>query len=96
MQHLTGGPRSRDSGYVSDSFDSEPGEFVVVMNDEEQYSIWPADRELPRGWSSVGVRGPKDECLAHIETVWTDMRPRSLREAMERDLRGDPKRRTKD
>ncbi|CAA9295628.1 MAG: MbtH-like NRPS chaperone [uncultured Gemmatimonadetes bacterium] len=56
--------------------------YNVVMNHEEQYSIWPADRELPLGWSAVGKTGPKAECLAHIEEVWTDMRPRSLRERM--------------
>jgi MbtH protein len=56
--------------------------YTVVMNHEEQYSIWPADRELPLGWSAVGETGPKAECLAYIEKVWTDMRPRSLRERM--------------
>jgi MbtH protein len=56
--------------------------FQVVVNDEEQYSIWPADRELPNGWRAEGVSGVKDDCLAHIELVWTDMRPRSLRERM--------------
>ena len=56
--------------------------YTVVMNHEEQYSIWPADRELPPGWSAVGKTGLKAECLAYIEEVWTDMRPRSLRERM--------------
>jgi MbtH protein len=56
--------------------------FNVVVNHEEQYSIWPADRELPAGWSAVGKSGTKQECLAHIETVWTDMRPLSLRKRM--------------
>ncbi|WP_433217541.1 MbtH family protein [Microtetraspora malaysiensis] len=54
----------------------------VVHNDEEQYSIWPADRENPSGWYDAGFSGTKDECLEHIERVWTDMRPKSLREAM--------------
>lgn len=54
-------------------------QWKVVVNDEEQYSIWSADRESPAGWHEVGVRGAKEECLAHIERVWTDMRPRSLR-----------------
>jgi MbtH protein len=53
--------------------------FRVVLNHEEQYSIWPADRADPPGWRSAGVTGTKEECLAHIETVWTDMRPLSLR-----------------
>lgn len=57
--------------------------YRVVRNDEDQYSIWAADQELPSGWYDAGVVGPKDECLAHIERVWTDMRPRSLREAMD-------------
>lgn len=53
--------------------------FVVVVNDEEQYSVWPADRELPAGWRKDGFSGHKDDCLAHIDLVWTDMRPASLR-----------------
>jgi MbtH protein len=56
--------------------------YKVVVNHEEQYSIWPADRELPRGWEEVGKAGPKEECLAYIEEVWTDMRPLSLRKSM--------------
>ena len=56
--------------------------FTVVRNDEDQYSIWPASRDLPPGWLSAGVTGTREECLAHIDTVWTDMRPRSLRERM--------------
>jgi MbtH protein len=56
--------------------------FTVVVNDEEQFSIWPAEQEPPAGWHTVGVTGSRDECLDHIERVWTDMRPRSLREAM--------------
>ena len=56
----------------------------VVRNDEEQYSIWPADEPPPAGWHSVGKSGTREECLSYIQSVWTDMRPRSLREAMER------------
>ncbi|MGW0435657.1 MbtH family protein [Micromonospora sp. NPDC003197] len=59
---------------------SEP-RFVVVRNDEEQYSIWSADRELPLGWHDAGFTGTRAECLAHVDEVWTDMRPRSVREA---------------
>ncbi len=62
---------------------SEEFRYKVVRNPEEQYSIWPADREPPPGWSEVGKTGPKAECLAYIDEVWTDMRPRSLRESME-------------
>jgi MbtH protein len=54
--------------------------FIVVMNAEEQYSIWPASLPLPRGWQPAGVTGQKAECLAHIEGAWTDMRPKSVRE----------------
>ena len=57
--------------------------YKVVVNHEEQYSIWPADRENPLGWRDVGKSGPKAECLAYIEEVWTDMRPLSLRQHME-------------
>ena len=57
--------------------------YTVVMNHEEQYSIWPADRELPLGWQSVGKTGSKQECLDYIREVWTDMRPLSLRKKME-------------
>lgn len=53
--------------------------YQVVMNDEEQYSVWPADRAIPAGWHAVGAPGSKATCLAHIETVWVDMRPLSLR-----------------
>lgn len=56
--------------------------YVVVVNHEEQYSIWPADREIPLGWKDTGFHGAKPECLAYIEEVWTDMRPKSLRDRM--------------
>jgi MbtH protein len=54
--------------------------YVVVVNDQEQYSIWRSDRDLPAGWRAHGPTGSKAECLDHIETVWTDMRPRSVRD----------------
>ena len=57
----------------------------VVVNGEEQYSIWPVDRENPSGWRDAGKTGAKDECLAWIEKAWTDLRPASLRKAMDRD-----------
>jgi len=56
--------------------------YLVVLNDEEQYSIWPAHRDLPDGWRAEGTRGKRAECLAHIDEVWTDMRPASLRRHM--------------
>lgn len=57
--------------------------YNVVMNHEEQYSIWPVDKEIPLGWKAVGKSGPKQECLDYIKEVWTDMRPLSLRKKME-------------
>ncbi len=54
--------------------------YLVVCNSEEQYSIWPSHKPIPRGWRSVGKDARKAECLSYIESVWTDMRPRSLRE----------------
>jgi MbtH protein len=56
--------------------------YKVVVNHEEQYSIWPVDRENPLGWRDAGKVGPKAECLAYIKEVWTDMRPLSLRKKM--------------
>jgi len=58
--------------------------YKVVVNHEEQYSIWPADRENPLGWKEVGKRGTKEECLSFIREVWTDMRPLSLRQKMQK------------
>ena len=56
--------------------------YKVVINDEEQYSIWPEYRENPLGWRDDGKRGTKPECLSYIDEVWTDMRPLSLRRQM--------------
>jgi MbtH protein len=53
--------------------------YYVVINDEDQYSIWSADREIPRGWQAVAEPWPRAECLAYIDRVWTDIRPRSAR-----------------
>ena len=66
--------------------DDEPEDtapYRVVLNHEEQYSIWPEDREIPPGWRDAGKCGPKAECLAYIREVWTDMRPLSLRRQMD-------------
>jgi len=60
--------------------------YNVVVNHEEQYSIWAADRENPLGWNNAGKQGTKQDCLAYIEEVWTDMRPLSLRKKMEEGL----------
>lgn len=56
--------------------------YSVVVNHEEQYSIWPADQDCPKGWTAVGKPATKKECLAYIAEVWTDMRPLSLRKRM--------------
>jgi len=56
--------------------------WFVVRNDEDQYSIWPADREPPAGWERVGEPAPRSACLDRIGLLWTDMRPASLRTAM--------------
>lgn len=57
--------------------------YAVVVNHEEQYSIWPEEREIPLGWKATGFTGIKDECLEHIKEIWADMRPLSLRKQME-------------
>jgi MbtH protein len=57
--------------------------YKVVINDEEQYSIWPVDRENAAGWRDVGKSGTKKDCLAYIREVWSDLRPLSLRKKME-------------
>ncbi len=58
-------------------------DFDAVVNDEGQYSVWPTNKALPNGWRKTGTSGTKDACLEHIKSVWTDMRPASLRNAME-------------
>ncbi len=68
-------------------WDDESTIFDVVINHEEQYSIWPTYKPMPLGWSAAGKRGPKAECLLYIDETWTDMRPLSLRRAMEEDQR---------
>ncbi len=62
-------------------FDDDTGTFCVVCNDEEQFSLWPAFAEVPVGWQVVFAESTRAQCLAHIEENWTDMRPRSLRDA---------------
>lgn len=68
----------------------DTGLYTVVVNAEEQYSIWPAGRDFPLGWKDAGKTGPKADCLAHIEAVWTDMRPLSLRRQMEELAKNPP------
>jgi uncharacterized protein YbdZ (MbtH family) len=64
--------------------------YRVVVNHEEQYSIWPEYKDIPLGWKDVGKVGPKVECLAYIKEVWTDMRPLSLRRKMEEMAKNPP------
>jgi MbtH protein len=65
-------------------FEDDDGRtYKVVVNHEEQYSIWPAERANPAGWRDGGKAGTKAECLAYINDVWTDMRPLSLRQRMD-------------
>ncbi len=57
--------------------------YRVVVNHEEQYSIWPSEKKLPLGWTATGTTGSRTECLAHIKEIWIDMRPLSLRLKMD-------------
>ena len=71
------------------SWDSEDTVFRVVMNHEEQYSIWPDYLDIPLGWREAGKSGKKQECLDFIEEHWTDMRPLSLRRFMDGQSAGE-------
>jgi len=75
--------QEQDAGRDPRAVEGEP-EYAVVRNAEEQYSIWRNDAQLPRGWEREGMSGTREACLEHIERVWTDMRPRSVRERMAR------------
>lgn len=68
---------------MSSAPDTDSTTYQVVLNDEEQYSIWPVDLPVPAGWRKEGKTGPKSECLAHVKQVWTDMTPASLRRTRE-------------
>ncbi len=68
---------------MSSADEQDTTTYRVVVNHEEQYSIWPDWKEIPAGWREAGRTGPKDECLAYIKEVWTDMRPLSLRKKMD-------------
>jgi MbtH protein len=62
--------------------ETDDRQYQVVINDEEQYSIWMCETAPPAGWRAEGTSGTRAECLAYIDRVWTDMRPKSLRDAM--------------
>ncbi len=68
---------------TSFDFDSAEARFKVLINDEEQYSLWPADLPVPGGWAETGVCASKEECDSYLEETWTDMRPKSLRIALD-------------
>ncbi len=77
---LTTGARAHGAAQRWDDDYEDPTRYAVVVDDEERYSIWPADRERPLGWYFEGFQGTKRECIVHIEEVWTDMRPKSIRD----------------
>lgn len=80
-----GGTLHLMGGQVTERDEEDAAIYVVVINREEQYSIWPSHKEMPRGWRAVGKEGRKAECLHYIDQVWTDMRPLSLRQEMGTD-----------
>ncbi|RMI33630.1 MbtH family protein [Nocardia stercoris] len=63
-------------------FDNEDGQFCVLINDEEQYCLWPSFADIPNGWLVAFGEDSRDACIEYVEKTWTDMRPKSLREAM--------------
>jgi len=69
---------------MSNPFEDDNGRYLVLVNREQQYSLWPAFREVPRGWTVVGSGGSRRECLQWIDANWTDMRPKSLADTMDR------------
>jgi MbtH protein len=63
-------------------FTEESTTYVVLINDEEQYSLWPKHKKIPEGWRAVEMEGSQEQCSAYVDRVWTDMRPLSLRKTM--------------
>jgi uncharacterized protein YbdZ (MbtH family) len=74
---------------MTNPFEDDEAEYRVLVNAELQYSLWPDFKEIPAGWTAVGPLGKRQECLALIETMWTDMRPKSLVDAMQRGQKAD-------
>jgi uncharacterized protein YbdZ (MbtH family) len=70
---------------MTNPFEDENGDYLVLVNDEGQYSLWPSFKDVPDGWKAVGPRGARQACLDYIEQTWTDMRPKSLIEQMNKD-----------
>jgi MbtH protein len=69
---------------MDNPFDDPDGEFLVLINDEEQYSLWPAFADVPPGWNVALDKDNRENCLKYINDNWTDMRPKSLREEMDK------------
>jgi len=67
---------------MTNPFEDPDASYCVLLNDEEQYSLWPAAMAVPDGWSRVFGDAPRDACVAYVDEQWTDMRPKSLRESM--------------
>lgn len=74
---------------MSNPFDDEDGTFLVLVNDEGQHSLWPLFSQVPAGWTEVHGPASRQECLAYVESNWTDMRPKSLIAAMAADAGSD-------
>ncbi len=72
---------------MTNPFEDENAEYLVLINHEEQYSLWPIFRDIPAGWRPTGPKGKRRECLDWIDKNWTDMRPKSLKDAMEQSAR---------
>ena len=68
---------------MTNPFDDEEGEFLVLVNDEGQHSLWPVQFDIPEGWNQTGPRGTRQACLQWVDEIWTDMRPLSLVRDME-------------
>lgn len=75
----------QNEGGVVNPFDDEAGRFFVLVNAEEQYSLWPVFAEIPAGWSVAFGDEGHSECIEYVEKNWIDMRPKSLRDAMVND-----------
>jgi MbtH protein len=67
---------------MTNPFEDPDGSYYVLVNDEEQHSLWPSFAEIPAGWHTAHGPAPREECLTYVETNWTDLRPKSLRERM--------------
>jgi MbtH protein len=70
---------------VANPFEDPDANYLVLVNDEGQHSLWPIFVDVPKGWNTVFGEAGRQECLDYIETNWTDLRPKSLIEAMEKD-----------